>query len=59
MNCKACGSDSLSTFNGEVALHSAGLEGLDEPIVFVFPKVLVKGSPKDRSLLKSIIGTTD
>ena len=41
MTCKACGSDTLSTFNGEVAIHFPGLEGLKEPIVWVFPKVVV------------------
>jgi hypothetical protein len=28
-------------FNGEIAIHFPGLEGLDKPIVWVFPKVLV------------------
>jgi len=41
MTCKACGSDKLSTFNGEIAIHVPGLEGLNEPIVWIFPKVLV------------------
>jgi len=41
MTCKACSSDRLSTFNGEVAIHFPGLEGLKEPIVWVFPKVVV------------------
>ena len=30
-----------STFNGEIAIHFPGLEGLDKPIVWVFPKLLV------------------
>ena len=29
------------TFNGEIAIHFPGLEGLGKPIVWVFPKVLV------------------
>jgi hypothetical protein len=41
MTCKACGSDLQSTFNGEIALHFPGQEGLNEPIVWVFPKVVV------------------
>jgi hypothetical protein len=41
MACKACGSDRLKTFNGEVAIHLPGLEGSNDPIVWVFPKVLV------------------
>jgi hypothetical protein len=28
-------------FNGEIAIHFPGLEGLDKPIVWVFPKLLV------------------
>jgi len=28
-------------FNGEIAIHYPGLEGLDKPIVWVFPKLLV------------------
>ena len=27
--------------NGEIAIHFPGLEGLDKPIVWVFPKLLV------------------
>jgi len=34
-------SDRPSSFNGEVAIHVPGLEGLNDPIVWVFPKVLV------------------
>jgi hypothetical protein len=41
MTCEACGSNRLSTFNGEVAIHFPVLEGLDGPIVWVFPKVVV------------------
>jgi hypothetical protein len=39
--CKSCKSDNQSTFNGEIAIHFRGIEGLDEPIVWVFPKLLV------------------
>ena len=41
MACKRCDSPSQSTFNGEVAIHFPGLNGLDKPIVFVFPKIVV------------------
>jgi hypothetical protein len=39
--CDGCGSAYQSTFNGEVAIHFPGLQGLDKPIVWVFPKLLV------------------
>jgi hypothetical protein len=29
------------TLNGELAIRFPGIEGLDKPIVFVFPKLLV------------------
>jgi hypothetical protein len=39
--CKACASDKQKTFSAEVALHFCGVEGLNRPIVWVFPKVNV------------------
>ena len=41
MSCKGCQSDKQRTFNSEIAIHFPGLEGLDKPIVWVFPKVVV------------------
>ena len=41
MACEKCDSGNHSTFNGEVAIHFPGLKGLDKPIVWVFPKLLV------------------
>lgn len=41
MVCDACGSDGKCEFTGEVAIHFQGLKGLEMPIVWVFPKVLV------------------
>ena len=41
MKCKSCGSDGQQEFNGEIAIHFPGLGGLDKPIVWVFPKLLV------------------
>lgn len=39
--CKACQSENQSTFSGEVAVHFPGLQGLEKPIVWVFPKISV------------------
>ena len=41
MACKRCTSDNQGAFSGEVAIHFPGLKGLDEPIVWSFPKFLV------------------
>jgi hypothetical protein len=41
MSCPACTSDKQHPFASEVALHFPGLEGLNKPIVWVFPKILV------------------
>ena len=41
MTCKGCDSDRQRVFNGEIAIHFPGLEGLDKPIVWVFPQVVV------------------
>ena len=41
MVCTQCSSDSLSSFTSEVAIHFPGLKGLDEPIVWMFPKLAV------------------
>ena len=41
MSCKSCKSENQSNFNGEIAIHFPGLQGLDKPIVWVFPKLLV------------------
>ena len=30
-----------TSLNGEIAIHFPGLVGLDKPIVWIFPKVLV------------------
>jgi hypothetical protein len=37
----ACTSDNQSSFNSEIAIHFSGLKGLDKPIVWVFPKLIV------------------
>jgi hypothetical protein len=41
MVCKRCASENQSTFNGEVAIHFPGPKGLDKPIVWLFPKLVV------------------
>lgn len=41
MSCKECQSDKQRTFTSELAIHFSGLEGLDKPIVWVFPKLVV------------------
>ena len=41
MGCKACASNNQSSFNSEIAIHFSGFEGLDKPIVWVFPKLAV------------------
>jgi hypothetical protein len=40
-HCRSCQSANQSAFNGEIAIHFPGLEGLDKPIVWVFPKLSV------------------
>ena len=41
MSCTQCASDEIKAFNGEVAIHFPGLKGLEQPIVWVFPKMMV------------------
>lgn len=42
MKCQRCGtSPAARPFNGELALHFPGLDGLTKPIIWVFPRVLV------------------
>ena len=41
MACEKCDSGNQGTFNGEVAIHFPGLKGLNKPIVWVLPKLVV------------------
>jgi hypothetical protein len=41
MTCKRCRSEKQNVFNGEVAIHFPGRKGLEKPIVWVFPKLVV------------------
>jgi hypothetical protein len=40
-NCNHCRSERLGRFSGELAIHFTGLAGLNKPIVWVFPQLLV------------------
>jgi len=39
--CKQCHSERLGNFSGELAIHFTGLAGLNKPIVWIFPNLLV------------------
>ena len=41
MNCKQCASEKLKDFNGELAIHFPGWEGLEKSPVWVFPELMV------------------
>jgi hypothetical protein len=41
VSCKSCQSYNQRNFNGEIAIHLPGLDGLDKPLVWVFPKLVV------------------
>ena len=40
-SCISCQSEDQKTFTAEIAIHFPGIEGLNKPIVWVFPKVSV------------------
>ena len=39
--CKSCRQATQESFSGEVAIHFPGHDGLNKPIVWVFPKCCV------------------
>jgi hypothetical protein len=41
MSCNSCQSNNQREFNGEICIHFPGLKGLEKPLVWMFPKVLV------------------
>ena len=41
MSCKSCKSEHQGNFNGEIAIHFPGRKGLDKPLVWVFPKLVI------------------
>lgn len=40
MPCK-CGSSNQGKFGGEMGIHSLGLRNIDDPVVWVFPELVV------------------
>ena len=41
MPCKGCDSEQTKTFPAEIAIHFAGVTGVEKPTVFVFPNLVV------------------
>ena len=41
MGCKSCQSKYQRNLSAEIGIHFPGLEGLDKPVVWVFPKLVV------------------
>ena len=41
LHCAACGSQNLGPFKAEIAVHFSGLENLDKPHLYIFPKLVV------------------
>jgi hypothetical protein len=41
MPCTSCGSVNQKKFIGEMGIRSSGLKGLNKPIVWVFPELIV------------------
>jgi hypothetical protein len=39
--CTSCQSENQKTFTSEIAIHFPGLEGLNKPTVWVFPRIFV------------------
>jgi hypothetical protein len=41
MPCKSCGSVNQKKFGAEMCIHFPGLKNIGQPVVWVFPEVLV------------------
>jgi hypothetical protein len=41
MACNRCASGNHREFNGELAIHFPGIAGLQKPIIWIYPKLLV------------------
>ena len=41
MACKSCQSLFQRNYSAEMGIHFPGLQGLDKPVVWVFPKLVV------------------
>ena len=39
--CPSCSSKDQRKFSGELALHFPGLQGLNKPVVWAFPQILI------------------
>ena len=39
--CNSCGSVNQKKFSAEMGIHFPGLKGVDKPVVWVFPDVVV------------------
>jgi hypothetical protein len=41
MACRSCGLENQTQFAGEISIHILGLENVNKPTVWVFPRLLV------------------
>jgi len=41
VTCKSCGLEKQREFTAEIAIHFSGPSGLEKPIVWIFPKLIV------------------
>ncbi len=41
MSCRSCQSHGQRNFPSEICIHFPGLKGLDKPLVWAFPKLVV------------------
>ena len=41
MSCRSCGLGNQKKFTAEMSVHVLGVENVDKPVVWVFPKLLV------------------
>jgi hypothetical protein len=41
MRCKRCASHAVNEFGAELAIHFPGWDGLEKPVVWAFPKLMV------------------
>jgi hypothetical protein len=41
MSCRSCQSQRQRNFGSEICIHVPGLKGLDKPLVWAFPKLVV------------------
>ena len=41
MSCRSCGSGNRKNLAGELSVHVLGLENVDKPAVWIFPRLLV------------------